>query len=160
MLVVILAVSVWKCFFFSLAILLVFFCRFTFEKLIINDGRHSERLRRDANYENALEEAEKERKEINYGNYLACLPSRTPCRASSSFGDVCISGLWFDLFKFFLRYFLFFSFWFSFFWCFAASSDSRSWQDTWLLLLLTPPANNNLFSLICALTPSRLAALH
>lgn len=108
MLVVILAVSVWKCFFFSLAILLVFFCRFTFEKLIINDGRHSERLRRDANYENALEEAEKERKEINYGNYLACLPSRTPCRASSSFGDVCISGLWFDLFKFFLRYFLFF----------------------------------------------------
>lgn len=108
MLVVILALSVWKCFFFSLAILLVFFCRFTFEKLIINDGRHSERLRRDANYENALEEAEKERKEINYGNYLACLPSRTPCRASSSFGDVCISGLWFDLFKFFLRYFLFF----------------------------------------------------
>lgn len=94
--------------------MLVFFCRFTFEKLIINDGQHSERLRRDANYENALEEAEKERKEINYGNYLACLPSQTPCRASSSFGDVCISGLWFDLFKFFLRYFLFFLFGFLF----------------------------------------------
>lgn len=130
------AVSMWKCFLFSLAILLVFFCGFTFEKLIINDGRHSERLQRDANYENALEEAEKERKEINYGNYLACLPSRTPFRASS-FGDVCISCLWFDLFKFFLKYFLFF-FWFSFSWQFAASSGSRSWQDTWLLLLLTP----------------------
>lgn len=99
--------------FFSLAILLVFFCRFTFEKLIINDGRHSERLQRDANYENALEEAEKERKDINYGNYLACLPSRTPFRASSS-GDVCVSCLWFDLFKFFLRYFLLFFFGFLF----------------------------------------------
>lgn len=82
--------------------------------MIINDGRHSERLRGDANYENALEEAEKEQKEINYGNYLACLPSRTPFRASSSFGDVCVSGLWFDLFKFFLRYFLFFLFGFLF----------------------------------------------
>lgn len=64
-------------------------------------------MQRDANYENALEEAEKERKEINYGNYLACLPSRAPFRAFF-FCDVYVSGLWFDLFKFFLRYFLFF----------------------------------------------------
>lgn len=119
-----------------------------------------ERMQRDANYENALEEAEKERKEINYGNYLACLPSRAPFHAFF-FCDVYVSGLWFDLFKFFLRYFLFFFCRFPFF----LVSLRLKWQQKLaghlaIIIIIPPPANNNLFSLICALTPSRLAGLH
>lgn len=119
-----------------------------------------ERMQRDANYENALEEAEKGRKEINYGNYLACLPSRASFRAFS-FCDVYVSGLWFDLFKFFLRYFLFFCQFSFFFWLVCR----LKWQQKQaghlaIIIIIPPPANNNLFSLICALTPSRLAGLH
>lgn len=78
-LVVVRPMSVWKYYYFlffhSNDHFCWFFLGFTFEKLIINDGRHLER-REETNYENAFEKAEKERKEINYGNYLVCLPGR------------------------------------------------------------------------------------
>lgn len=99
--------------------ILYFFFHMHNSKLIINDGRPHlpgiwrslAPIERYSNYENALKKAEKERKEINYGNYLACLPKQT-CNALSA---ASLSGLWFDLFKFFLLVFLLLFFFLFFF---------------------------------------------